>query len=104
MNVHWTDQKTHDLEYGNTGAAGDILRDIRRDRLKRVSYANEILFYYGLKLVEWNGIKYVLSDKKGNQKIIGDLGGLWPEAQKLCGDRIDPLDLGLLSYLQASNQ
>jgi len=99
MNVHWTDQKAHDREYGGEGVAGDILRDIRRDRLKRAGYANRILSYYGLKLADWNGIRYVLSDKKGNQKVIGDLGELWLEAQKLCGNRIDPLDPGLLSYL-----
>ena len=101
MNVHWTDQKAHDLEYGGNGATGDVLRDRRRDRLRRVDYANMILSFYGLKLVDWNGIRYVLSDKKGTQKIIGDLGELWPEAQKLCGNKIDPLAPDLLAYLPA---
>jgi len=103
MNVHWTDQKGHDMEYGGDGVIGDVLRDRRRDRLKRADYANRILSFYGLKLADWNGIKYILSDKKGNQKVIGDLGELWPEAQKLCGNQIDPLDPGLLAYLPAQN-
>ena len=104
LNVHWTDRKAHDMEYGSRGGAGDVLRNVRRDRMRRASYANSILSFYGLKLAEWNGIKYVLSDKKGSQKIIDDLGGLWPEAQKLCHDRIDPLDPALLAYLSASNR
>jgi hypothetical protein len=99
MNVHWTDQKSHDMEYGNEEAPGEVLRDKRRERIRRTGFANNILSFYGLKLSEWNGIRYILSDKKGTQKIIGDLGELWPEAQKLCGNRIDPLDPCLLAYL-----
>jgi hypothetical protein len=104
LNVHWTDQGNHDLEYGNRGGAGNVLRDVRRDRLRRAGYANDILAFYGLKLADWNGIKYILSSKKGAQIIINSLGELWPEAQKLCGDRIDPLDPGLLAYLAASGE
>jgi hypothetical protein len=92
------------MEYGSRGGSGDVLRNVRRERMKRTAYANDILSFYGLKLAEWNGIKYVLSDKKGNQKIVDDLGGLWPEAQKLCHGRIDPLDPALLSWLLASNE
>ncbi|MDR3254471.1 MAG: hypothetical protein LBT31_02745 [Synergistaceae bacterium] len=103
LNVHWTDQKAHDLEYGAAGG-GEVQRNRRRDRIRRVQYANNILSFYGLNLADWNGSKYILSDKKGNQKIVGDLGEMWPEAQKACGRGLDPLDPALLEYLRAQDE
>jgi hypothetical protein len=101
--VHWTDQKAHDREYAGskTVVAGEFQRERMRDRLRRVGYANKILSFYGLSMKDWNGSKYTLSDRKGTQKVINDLGELWPEARKMAGRRIDPLDPGLLNYLSA---
>ncbi|GHU28968.1 hypothetical protein AGMMS50256_12630 [Betaproteobacteria bacterium] len=99
MHVHWTDQKTHDREYSNTVVVGELQRDRMRDRLRRVRYVNQILSFYGLNFKDWNGSRYLLSDRKGRQEVVGDLGALWPEAQKMSGNRIDPLDPELLAYL-----
>jgi hypothetical protein len=99
MHVHWTDQKAHDREYSNTVVVGELQRDRMRDRLRRVRYANQILSFYGLNLKDWNGSRYVLSDRKGSQEVVGDLGVMWPEAQKMSGNRIDPLASELLAYL-----
>lgn len=99
MNVHWTDQQTHDKVYGDTVVVGSLQRDRMRDRLRRVYYANRILSFYGLRLDDWNGSKYILADKKGVQKIVHDLGGIWIEAQKMTGGRLDPLDPKLIEYL-----
>lgn len=99
MHVHWTDQGSHDKEFSNTIIVGELQRDRMRDRLRRVYYLNRILSFYGLNLADWNGSKYLLADKKGNQQIVNDLGDLWPAAQKMASNRLDPLDPGLLSYL-----
>jgi hypothetical protein len=99
MHVHWTDQSAHDREFSNTVVVGELQRDRMRDRLRRVRYANRILSFYGLNLKDWNGSRYLLSDKKGSQKVVGDLGDMWPEAQKMSGNRIDPLSPELLAFL-----
>lgn len=95
LQVHWTDRRT---------AAGipdgDQLRSFRRERLHRASLANRILCHYGLKVEDWNGSKYVLSDRKGRQEIIDDLGGLWPAAEKLAGYKLNPLDPALIGKLK----
>jgi|GEM_PF-297076 len=101
MNVHWTDQPIHDKEYRPTAVVGESQRDRIRNRLCRADFVNNIVAFYGLSFRDWQGSKYVLSDRKGQQKIINDLGDLWPAAQQMSGRRIDPLDPALLSYLSA---
>lgn len=92
MHVHWTDQLAHEDEFNPTVVVGENQRELRRSRLKRVRYANEILSYYGLSLSDWNGSKYLLSDKKGKTEVIHDLGTMWPAADKLINGKVDPLD------------
>ena len=102
MNVHWTDQPLHDISYRTKRiiVAGELQRDRRRLRLQRVSLANKILQYYGLKINDWNGSRYMLYDKKGMSKVVYDLGGMWQAASDMCHNKIDPLDPKLLEYLQ----
>ncbi|MFA1771385.1 hypothetical protein ACD591_08795 [Rufibacter glacialis] len=95
LQVHWTDKST-----GAGIPDGDQLRLYRRERLHRASLANKILCHYGLKVEEWNGSKYLLSDRKGRQEIIDDLGGLWPAAEKLAGYTLNPLDTVLIAKLK----
>jgi hypothetical protein len=95
LQVHWTDRKT-----GNAIPEGDQLRFQRRERLHRASLANKILRHYGLKVDDWNGSKFVLSDRKGRQEIINDLGGLWPVAERLAGYKLNPLDPVLIGKLK----
>ena len=99
MHVHWTDQGSHDKEFSNTIIVGELQRDRMRDRLRRVYYLNRILSFYGLNLADWNGSKYILADKKGRQEIVNDLGDLWPAAQKMSSNKLDPLDPDLIAYL-----
>jgi hypothetical protein len=99
LNVHWTDQPTHDKEFSKRIVVGELQRDRMRDRLRRTRYVNSILSFYGLEFRDWNGSKYLLTDKKGNQKVIHDLGDLWPEAQKMSNNCLDPLDPKLLAYM-----
>lgn len=100
MQVHWTDRSP---AAGSTGAAvvgGDQLRSYRRERLHRAKLANKLLFHFGLKVEDWNGSKFLLSDRKGRQEIIEDLGGLWSAVEKLAGRKLDPLDPALVGKLK----
>ncbi len=71
----------------------------KRARLKRVGLLNQILAFYGLKINDWQGAKFVLCDKKGQSVIVNDLGDLWGKAQKLAKKEMDALDSHLLAFL-----
>ena len=34
----------------------------------------------------------LVSDRKGDTRVVRGLGELWPAAELLCGRRLDPLD------------
>ncbi|GAA8038748.1 hypothetical protein HpCS9_05260 [Helicobacter pylori] len=74
-------------------------RERKRARLKRVRLLNQILAFYGLKINDWQGTKFVLCDKKGQSVIVNDLGDLWDKAQKLAKKEMDALDSNLLAFL-----
>ncbi|GAA9657596.1 hypothetical protein VN1230_08850 [Helicobacter pylori] len=74
-------------------------RERKRARLKRVGLLNRILAFYGLKIDDWQGAKFVLHDKKGQSVIVNDLGDLWGKAQKLAKKEMDALDSNLLAFL-----
>ncbi|GAA8127447.1 hypothetical protein HpKG114_01410 [Helicobacter pylori] len=74
-------------------------RERKRVRLKRVGLLNQILAFYGLKINDWQGAKFVLCDKKGQSVIVNDLGDLWDKAQKLAKKEMDALDSHLLAFL-----
>ncbi|MGL2535896.1 hypothetical protein [Helicobacter pylori] len=108
---HWTDEN-----YGTNGSdsyeidenlrepnalisANENARERKRARLKRVGLLNQILAFYGLKINDWQGAKFVLCDKKGQSVIVNDLGDLWDKAQKLAKKEMDALDSNLLAFL-----
>jgi hypothetical protein len=74
----------------------------RRGRVFRVALLNRVLSHYGLSLSDWAGSVYTLRDAKGRSAVVGDLGSLWSEAEKLTGRPLDPLDPALLDSLPAS--
>ncbi|WRD33446.1 hypothetical protein E5K52_01695 [Helicobacter pylori] len=74
-------------------------RERKRARLKRVRLLNQILAFYGLKINDWQGTKFVLHDKKGQSVIVNDLGDLWDKAQNLAKKEMDALDSHLLAFL-----
>lgn len=102
MNVHWTDRPFHDAEYGQREriVAGEGQRDRRRMRMRRVTVADKVLGYYGLSIRDWNGSKYVIADKKGNSRIVNDLGDMWKNASDLCHRVLDPLDRDFLQAIR----
>ncbi|RVY31359.1 hypothetical protein [Helicobacter pylori] len=108
---HWTDEN-----YGTNGSdsyeidenlrepnalisANENARERKRARLKRVGLLNQILAFYGLKINDWQGAKFVLCDKKGQSVIVNDLGDLWGKVQKLAKKEMDVLDSNLLAFL-----
>lgn len=108
---HWSDEN-----YGSDGSdsygidenlkgpnalisANENARERKRARLKRVRLLNQILAFYGLKINDWQGTKFVLCDQKGQSVIVNDLGDLWGKAQKLAKKEMDALDSNLLVFL-----
>ncbi|WQZ18617.1 hypothetical protein KVM86_01510 [Helicobacter pylori] len=80
-------------------SANEDARERKRVRLKRVRLLNQILAFYGLKIDDWQGAKFVLCDQKGQSVIVNDLGDLWDKAQKLAKKEMDALDSHLLAFL-----
>ncbi|MFP5988352.1 hypothetical protein ACLF8Z_01450 [Helicobacter pylori] len=104
---HWTDGIDGSGNYENENLKGqnalistnENARECKRARLKRVRLLNQILAFYGLKINDWQGAKFVLCDKKGQSVIVNDLGDLWGKAQKLAKKEMDALDSNLLAFL-----
>ncbi len=80
-------------------SANENARERKRARLKRMGLLNQILAFYGLKIGDWQGAKFVLHDKKGQSVIVNDLGDLWGKAQNLAKKKMDALDSNLLAFL-----
>ncbi|MGL2637761.1 hypothetical protein ACQJ58_01850 [Helicobacter pylori] len=104
---HWTDRTYGSGSYENENlkepnaliSANENARERKKARLKRVGLLNQILAFYGLKINDWQGTKFVLCDKKGQSVIVNDLGDLWDKAQKLAKKEMDALDSHLLAFL-----
>ncbi|GAA6785996.1 hypothetical protein BTM249_02660 [Helicobacter pylori] len=102
---HWTDESDNygideNLKEQNALiSTNENARERKRARLKRVRLLNQILAFYGLKINDWQGAKFVLRDKKGQSVIVNDLGDLWDKAQKLAKKEMDALDSHLLAFL-----
>ncbi|MGN8364710.1 hypothetical protein [Helicobacter pylori] len=105
---HWTDRTygtdsceiDENLREPNAViSTNENARERKRARLKRVRLLNQILAFYGLKINDWQGAKFVLCDKKGQSVIVNDLGDLWGKAQNLAKKKMDALDSNLLAFL-----
>ncbi|MCQ2696191.1 hypothetical protein JT259_07575 [Helicobacter pylori] len=104
---HWTDRTYGSGSYENENlkepnaliSTNENAGERKKARLKRVGLLNQILAFYGLKINDWQGTKFVLCDKKGQSVIVNDLGDLWDKAQKLAKKEMDALDSNLLAFL-----
>ncbi|MCQ2927370.1 hypothetical protein JT231_03095 [Helicobacter pylori] len=107
---HWTDgsdsyEIDENLREPNAFiSTNENARERKRARLKRVGLLNQILAFYGLKIGDWQGAKFVLCDKKGQSVIVNDLGDLWDKAQNLAKKKMDALDSNLLAFLNQNPQ
>lgn len=96
---HWAERRAEDAARGPDGASFDYQRERRRERSRRAALARAVLAHYGLKVRDWDGGAYLLSDGKGRTEIVRDLGLLWPAAARLSGRTPDPLDPALMEGL-----
>ncbi|GAA7398478.1 hypothetical protein HpNP4_09140 [Helicobacter pylori] len=105
---HWSDENYGSDSYGIDEnlrepnaliSTNENARERKRARLKRVRLLNQILAFYGLKINDWQGAKFVLCDKKGQSVMVNDLGDLWDKAQNLAKKKMDALDSHLLAFL-----
>ncbi len=71
-----------------------------RARVFRAAALNRVLDHFGLSVQAWAGGTYVLRDRKGGQAVVGDLGALWQEAERLHGAPLDPLAADLIAALE----
>ncbi|MGL2427277.1 hypothetical protein ACOWLW_01165 [Helicobacter pylori] len=113
---HWTDENYGTNKSDSYGidenlrkpnaviSTNENARERKRARLKRVGLLNQILAFYGLKIDDWQGAKFVLCDKKGQSVIVNDLGDLWGKAQNLAKKEMDALDSNLLAFLNQNTQ
>jgi hypothetical protein len=94
IQIHWTDR--HLSGYGS--------QTRRQDHNHRVQLLNKVLSYYGLKVDNWNGLKFIIRDKKGRSEIVQDLAELWEKANGLVRCDLDPLDDGFIAFMTNTNQ
>ena len=92
--THWTDASA------SPGAKAQRTR--RHDRLHRAAIANKVLKFYGLKLADWSGTAYILSNQTGQSQIIDNIAALWPAAEALRKRELDPLDGRLIESIEHS--
>ncbi|MCS7137694.1 MAG: hypothetical protein NZ941_04910 [Candidatus Caldarchaeum sp.] len=101
--VHWAERvpwKSDDV----VESGGDVAKIIRRLRMRKAEIVNTVLSFYGLSFSDWQGRKYLLSDKKGNFVLVDDLAGLWARVERLLGKPFDPLDENVLKFLASAEQ
>ena len=72
----------------------------RAESARRLKAANKVLSYRRLGLSEWQGRSYVLSSPTGASTVFDALSHLWPEAEAMAGRSFDPLDEGLLNWME----
>jgi len=95
-NEHWADAAARPGVYSRN--VSPIER--RRERARRVRVANDVLAAFGLTVTDWQGTAFLLSTRTGKTEIIGDLGHLWPVAERLSGRLCDPLALPVIERLE----
>ncbi|MEM4373861.1 MAG: hypothetical protein QXI97_02540 [Nitrososphaerota archaeon] len=101
--VHWAERVPW-LAGDIVESGGELARVTRRLRMRRAEIVNKLLSYYGLMFADWQGGKYLLSDRKGQSVIVNDLAGLWTWVERILGRPLDPLDETLLNYLTMVGQ
>jgi hypothetical protein len=75
-------------------------RTRRHERLHRVALVNRVLKLCSMKVADWNGTSYLLSGPTGQTSIVASVAGLWPVAEQLRRQTIDPLDERLIAALE----
>lgn len=95
---HWADAHARPGVFTRTGSP----LERRRERMRRVAFANAILVHFGLTLSDWQGTSFVLSTRTGKSAMVDSLAHLWVCAEALLGRPCDPLDPTVLGRLELS--
>jgi hypothetical protein len=82
----------------STPAAGGRTR--RHERLHRVGLANRVLKPVRVSVADWNGVSYVVCDATGRSEIVESIAAVWPVAEKLARQALDPLDERFIAAMQ----
>lgn len=90
--IHWSDT----LPTDEKGFADQ--RMLHRNRLDKLKCCNTVFGYYGLSVTGRTG-GFAVSDHKGRTLLCRDFGDLMVKAEQLAGRKPDPLDPGLIAYL-----
>lgn len=90
---HWTD--SDDALKQRTGA-----ETRRRERAYQVALTNRVLAHYGLKMADWQGASFVVSNRTGASEVIDHFAALWPTAETMTKRICDPLDPELIAALE----
>jgi hypothetical protein len=98
---HWTERSVKADAIGSVAGESDR----RQARFRRTRILNRVLRVNKLTVHEdLSGTLYVLGNGKGSQEVVQHLGQVWPAADRLAGRRLDPLDAGLLTALEAGER
>lgn len=94
---HWTESASSPDAFASR-------RDVstrRRERQERTRLANRVLRHYGLKLADFSGSSYVLSNRTGRSVMVDNITEVWMAAEQMIRGACDPLDPALLAGLAA---
>jgi hypothetical protein len=89
-----------DAAVTSTSAGG---RTRRHERLHRVALANRVVRHYGIKVSDWNGSSYLVSTATGQTEIVSSIAAVWPVAERLRKQSLDPLDEQLIAQLERAS-
>ena len=92
---HWTESASSPEVFA--GRAGNCTPG--RERQHRTRILNVVLAHYGLSLSDWSAGKSILRTATGRTALVENVGEVWPEAERLAGRPLDPLDPDLLTAL-----
>jgi len=59
-----------------------------------------VLSFRRIKLAEWQGTSFVVSNATGASSVFESFSHLWPEAEALAGREIDPLDDAVIDWVK----
>ncbi len=95
--AHWTDAAARPGVF--TRNTDDTER--RRERRNRVLKAGQVLRHVGVRIEDWHGSAFILSNRTGSSELVDDLAHLWAAAERLAGTACDPLALDLIEAMEA---
>ena len=93
---HWTNAIGRPGIYSRNASS----QSRRAEAARRLKAANKVLSYRRLSLNEWQGRSYILTSPTGASSVFDALSHLWPETASMAPRGFDPLDEGLLSWME----